>query len=286
MPRTAVITDTDASLPVEITTRFGIRQVPINIHFGEETLATGIEIDDTRLFARVDREGRLPTTSAPSPGQFAEAYDAAFEEGATQIVCFCVSSEVSATYNAAVVARDLYPGRDITVVDTRSLTMGQGFMVLAAAEAAAAGSPVDEVVARALSVGQRVHIYAALSTVKYMAMSGRIGNLAAGMATLLNVKPILAVGDGKLDLLERVRTQKKAWTRVMDLTAEALGGQPIEQMAIVHASALEDARQFEGLVRDQLSCPSEVFMAELSPGLSVHSGAGLVGLVAVAGGSP
>jgi DegV family protein with EDD domain len=286
MPRTAVITDTDASLPVEIATRFGIRQVPINIHFGEETLATGIEIDDARLFARVDREGRLPTTSAPSPGQFAEAYDAAFEEGATQIVCFCVSSEVSATYNAAVVARDLYAGRDITVVDTRSLTMGQGFMVLAAAEAAAAGSPVDEVVARALSVGQRVHIYAALSTVKYMAMSGRIGNLAAGMATLLNVKPILAVGDGKLDLLERVRTQNKAWTRVMDLTAGALGGQPIEQMAIVHASALEDARQFKGLVRDRLSCPSEVFMAELSPGLSVHSGAGLVGLVAVAGGSP
>jgi DegV family protein with EDD domain len=279
----AIITDTDASLPEDIAAKYGIRQVSINVHFGEETLATGLEIDDAQLFARVDREGRLPTTSAPSPGQFSVAFQDALDEGADQIICFCVSSEVSATYNAAVVARDTMPDAEITVVDTRSLTMGQGFMVLAGAEAAARGATADRVVAEALDVGERIHIYSALSTVKYMAMSGRIGSLAAGMATLLNVKPILAVQDGKLDLLERVRTQKKSWARVIELTAEAVGKQPIERMAIVHANAADDADHFSEQVRERLACPEEIFRAELTPGLSVHSGAGLVGVVAVAG---
>jgi DegV family protein with EDD domain len=282
MTSIAIITDTDSSLPVELAARYGIRQVPINIHFGDETLQTGQEIDDARLFDRVDREGKLPTTSAPSPGQFVEAFQAALDAGAEQIVCFVVSGEVSATYGAAVVARDMFPDQEITVFDTENLTMGQGFMVLAAAEAAAAGAGVEEIVAAARDVGQRIHIYAALSTVKYMAMSGRVGYLAAGMAQVLNIKPILTVQDGKLDLLERVRTRTKAWGRVVALTAQALGNQPPERMAIVHTNALDEARQFQAQVCARLPCPEDMIMAELTPGLSVHSGAGLVGVVAVA----
>jgi len=282
MSSIAVITDTDASLPADVADQHGIHQVPIAVHFGEETLKTGQGIDDASLFEHVDREGELPTTSAPTPGDFFEAYQAAFERGADAIICLCVSSEVSATYEAARSASDLLPDRDITVVDSYSISMGQGFMALAAAEAIQEGLSKKEAIDRALATRERTHLYAALSTLKYLAMSGRVGHLTAGMANLLRIRPILTLQEGQLDLLERVRTQRKAWARTIDLTAAALDGRQIERMAVIHVAAENDARRFEKRLRARLPCPRRILTAELTPGLSVHTGAGLVGVAVMA----
>ena len=283
MPRIAIITDTDASLPRALADKHHIRQVPIVIQFGDQSLLTDNDLDDAQLFARIDRDGKLPTTSAPSPGQFVTAFQAAFDEGADHVICFNVSSAISATYAAAVNARNLLPDRDITVIDTQSLSLGQGFMAIAAAEAAQAGASKEECITRAQDVGQRAHVFAALSTLKYLAMSGRVGAIAAGMAGLLNIKPILTIRDGKLEMLEKVRTQKKSWARVLELADGIIAGQAVEQLAIVHVAAPEAAREFEKMLRVTLNCPPEVLIAELTPGLSVHTGSGLVGLAFVSG---
>jgi len=278
----AIITDSDSSLPLELTAARGIRQVPITVHFGDTVLKSGEEISDEQVFERVDREGVLPTTAAPAPGAFLAAYEDAFAAGAESIICFCVSSEISATYSAAVAARELLEDREVHVVDTRTLSIPQGFMALAAQEAAERGMPAEAIIAHAESLRDRTVLYAALATLRYLAMSGRVGHLAAGMGNLLNVKPILTIRNGKLDLLEKVRTQKKAWPRVIELTAQALAGCPVERMAILHVAAREDALQFEQMVRAALPCPERIMVAGFSAGLSVHAGAGLVGVCAVA----
>lgn len=278
----AVITDTDSSLPAAVAAQYGIQQVPINIHFGQETFQAEVDINDAEAFVRIDRDGKLPTTSAPTPGQFAAAYQAAFDAGAASVLCFCVSAEISGTYNAALTARELLPDRDVTVVDSRTLSMGQGFMALAAVEAIRQGASREEAIAAAESLRERTHVYAALATLKYLAMSGRVGHLAAGMANLLNIKPVLSVKGGKLDMLEKVRTQRKAWGRVIELTVESLQGRPIERMAIIHVNAPEKARELEALLREHLACPADIITADFTPGLSIHSGTGIVGVVAVA----
>lgn len=283
MPKIAIVTDTDASLPLELAGQHAINQVPIIILFGEESFRDVYEIDGATVFARIDMEGKLPTTSAPSPGQFSEAFQAAFDGGAEGVLCLTVSSEVSATYAAAVTAREMYPDREIKVVDSRSIALGQGMMVLAAAEALVAGSSMDEAAAAAMDTGGRTKLFAALPTLKYLAMSGRVGHLVAGVAGMLSVRPILTIRDGKLDLLERVRTQKKSWARVVELCVESIGDRPIERMAMIHITASQDAGELESLLRTELDCPEEIMHVELNPGLAIHAGAGLAGVVFTTG---
>jgi DegV family protein with EDD domain len=279
MPNIAIITDTDSSLPLDLAAQYHIDQVPIIIQFGEETFKDVFEMDNASCFALIDSAGKLPTTAAPAPGKFIEAYRKAFDNGAEQVICLTVSSEVSATYSAAVTARETMPDHDITVIDTLSLSMGQGFIVLAAAQAVAKGASKEEAIGRALDVRGRSHLYASLATLKYLAMSGRVGHLAAGIANVLNVKPILTIHDGKLDLLERVRTRLKAWDRTIHLAVEAAAGKPVTQAAIIHVNAPQEAHEFEQLLRKSLKYTQDMLIAEINPGLSIHSGPGMVGVV-------
>lgn len=278
MPNIAIITDTDASLPNSVSEQYGIYQVPIAVNFGAEALKTGVDIDDESLFERVDREGKLPTTSAPSPGDFSSAFEGAFETGAERVLCFCVSSEVSATYGAAESACQMMPSKDIHVVDTLSVSLGQGFMVLAAAEAAQEGKSVPEILSLVEGLRERTCLYAVLPTLKYLAMSGRVGQVAAGFADIISIKPVLTIKDGKLDLLERVRTLKKAYARAIELCVEAIDSRPVEMVGIVHVRAEDEARQFQEQLKQTVDYSSEELYAELTLGLSVHTGAGLVGV--------
>ncbi len=283
MGKIAVITDTDSSIPPQVSQQMEIEQVPITIHFGGESYTTGLDIDDTSLFEKIDQRNKLPTTAAPSPSAFAAAYQRAFDRGAETVVCICVSSKVSATYNSALSACEAFSGRDIAVIDSLQLSLGQGFMVMAAAEVAQGGGTRKEVIAAAEETGGRVHVYALLSTLKYLAMSGRVGKLVAGMADTLNIKPILSVRDGKLDLLERIRTRKKAQERLLELVGGAVADKSVERAAIIHVNHTAGAQELETHLRSRFACPEEILIADFTPGLSVHAGSGVVGVALVTG---
>jgi DegV family protein with EDD domain len=281
MSRIAIITDTDSSLSLEVAKKYNIVEVPIIVQFGEESFRDVYDIDNSKVFARIDREGKLPTTAAPSPGNFIEAFQAALASGVDQVLCITISSEMSAVYSAARSAAETFPLGNIHVVDSRTLAYGEGLMVLEAAKAIADGASIEEAVKFAENLRDRTHLFAALSTLKYLAMSGRVGQIAAGFATLLDVKPILTLRNEKLEMLERVRTQSKSWLRLVDLACAASAGRPLEHLAVLNVNAIEAARHFEQQIRAALPCPAEIPHVEMTPGLSIHTGAGLVGVVVV-----
>ncbi|MDK2981173.1 MAG: hypothetical protein PWQ55_1520 [Chloroflexota bacterium] len=279
MPKISVITDTDSSLPAEMAAAHHVLQVPISIHLDDDLSGTDLTIDNAALFKKVDEVGKLPTTAAPSPAQFVEYFQRVFaEEQADTLVYFSISSEMSATIRSAEIAAQELPERDIRVIDSQTLSMAQGYMVLAAAEAVRNGASLEAVIQAAEQTRGRVYLYGALSTLKYLTMSGRVSHIAAGMAGMLNIKPILSVQNGKLAMLEKVRTRSKSWARMIELVRADIGTHAIQQACILHVNDAGSAQTFAAMLRDSLACPVELPLVEVNPGLSVHTGAGLVGV--------
>jgi len=278
MAKISIITDTDSSLPKEMAAKYDILQVPISIHMGDELTGTDHTIGNAELFAKIDQAGKLPTTAAPTPGQFLAYFKRVFDEQKPEIlIYYAISGEMSATIKSAQIAADDMSDHDIRIIDTNTLSMAQGYMVLSAAEAAGHGKNVDEVMASAEEVQKNTILYGGLSTLKYLSMSGRVSHITAGMAGMLNIKPILSVQNGKLDMLEKVRTRKKSWARMIDLVKEDIGKGSIQRACVLHVNAQEAGEAFAGLLRDNLECPDDMPLIDVNPGLSVHTGAGLVG---------
>ncbi len=281
MSKISIITDTDSSLPVDLAAQHGIQQVPITIQFGDETYETGVNINDKTLFEKIDAIGKLPTTAAPSPAAFKTAYEKAFADGADSIICIVVGSKISRTYDSAVTACEEFPGKLITVFDSEYLSLGQGYMALAAAEAAAGGASHEEALQAARDILPRLHLYGSLTTLKYLAMGGRIGKFPANMANLFDIRPVMTMIDGKLGLLEKVRTHRMAMNRLVQLLEKSVKDKEIVRAGIVHVNNLEDAKLLESRLRADLPMPADILVAEFTPGLSVHGGTGLVAAVLV-----
>jgi len=283
MPKIAVIADTDCSLSNELAAKYDITLVPILINFGDESFASGVDIDDKALFERIDKEGALPKTAAPSPAAFSKAFKNAFDSGAEGIVCVCVSSEISATYTAALTAQKEFPEREIRVIDSRVVSMAQGFMALEARRMADGGASLDQIEANLKGMESRLVLFASLSTLKYLAMGGRVGKFSASMGNMLQIRPILTMKEGKLDLLEKVRTRKAAMSRLVELLAGSVDSHKVEQAAFIHVAAEEDLAELEQAVRVRFTVPTEAVHTGFSPGLSVHTGAGTIGVVLLLG---
>ena len=281
MKKIAIVTDTNASLPKEIIKKYQIIEVPINIQFGEESYTTGVNIDDTRLFRMIDERKVVPSTAAPSPSAFEEAYQFGFDHGAEKILCICCSSEMSATFQAAVMAKAHFAGSDIHVVDSQQISLAEGFQVIAAAEAIAEGKTIPEILEMIASIQNRMVVYGALPTLRYLAMGGRMGKLAAGFGETLEIKPILTSRGGKLDLLEKVRTWKKAKQRLVELGVSNAKDAAVERVGLIHVNNQEGVLALYEDLKAALGISLDPMVTEFTPGLSVHTGAGVIAYVLV-----
>ena len=275
MSRVAIITDSASDLDPATAAAEGIGIVPLLVNFGSQSYKAGVEMSTATFWERmVAPDAPFPTTAASSPGEFREAYEAAFTAGASAIVSIHVAGSLSGTIKSAQIARDMLPEREIHIVDSLGASMVEGILARLGVELAAAGHPAAEI-ARVLGArAQDMVIYVALETLAYLKKGGRISGPQAAIGTLLSVKPIIMVRNGKVETVERVRTRTKARERLIELITE----RPIERMSILHTVSPD-----VGGFRDQVLAkaagldPADVSIDLVGPSVGPHLGPGCVG---------
>jgi DegV family protein with EDD domain len=266
----AVVTDSTADLPAEWRERYDIEVVPLKVLFGTETFRDGVDIDNEEFFRRLSTATKLPTTSAPSPGEFAEVYErlAKDHDGCISIH---IGAQLSATAEAARVGAQSVDGFKVNVIDSETVTFPMSFLCRVAAECENLESATE-------AVKQRVpkgRVLALLDTLKYLEMGGRMSRAAAVVGTMLNVKPILLVADREIKPVERVRTRARAIPRMIEYFR---GDLPVEHVAVVHAQAADEAELIAAGLREELP-DHEILIGQIGSVLGTHTGPKALGLV-------
>lgn len=278
MSRVAIVTDSAADLTPVASASAGIVVVPLEVSFGEARFKAGVDLTTEQFWERVTApDAPFPKTAAASAGDFGAVFDRLFAEGADAIVCVNVAGTLSATIKSARIARDERPDREIHVVDSGSASMGEGLLSQMAAEMAADGRSAADIAAVLEDRKVDLNLYVALDTLEYLKRGGRISGSEAAIGTLLSVKPIITIKDGKAETAEKVRTRAKARERVIAL----LTARPVERVAVLHTMA-EDVEGF----RDELVGrmpggvdPARVSIQPVGPSVGPHLGPGGIGAV-------
>lgn len=272
----AIVTDSTAYLPPETMERHGIAAVPLTVVLGDQALEDGTEVS-ARALATALQKRRPVTTSRPSPEVFAATYRAAAEAGATGIVSLHLSAEISGTYDAALLAAKEAPV-PVRVVDTGMVAMALGFCALAAAETTEAGGSLDEAVAAAEKRAEGTCAYFYVDTLDYLRRGGRIGAAQALLGSALAVKPLLQLDDGRIELLEKVRTASKAIARLEEIAAERAGNGPVD-IAVHHLGAPERAERLAERLCERVPGLVDLHVSEVGAVIGAHTGPGLLGAV-------
>jgi DegV family protein with EDD domain len=267
-----VVTDTSCDLPAGVEQEFDITVVPLIFLFGDEQFK-----DKTMSMAEFWQKAQTvwPKSAAPSAGDFERAFRAAIDAG-HQVICITVTSKLSATYNAAHIASQHFSPDQVAVVDSATLAVGQGHLVLAAARAARAGQSLAEVVQTVEARRDKQHLYITLDTVQYLVKGGRASKLSGILAGLLKIRPLLSMQDGELALLEKPRGRQVAKQRLLEM---ALKHFPAERVTIAHVACLDEARELAATLAAQTGFPAEsISIVEVGMALATHGGPGTLGI--------
>jgi len=273
MSSVRIVTDSACDLPTDIIDRYGIAVVPLTIRFGNDEYVDRRDLTPADFWRMCRSSDTLPETSAPSPGSFAQAYAALAAEGAEGIVVVDLSGALSATIEAArQAAREAPDGLDVHVVDSRSVSMGLGALVVQAAEQAASGASAPEV-AEAITAGAaRTKVYGTLNTLENLRKGGRIGAAQSLLGSLLDIKPLIEVRDGVVEPAGRQRTRRRALAWLVDTVRREPA---VERLTVMHA----DCDDLGALV-DQLEplYDGEILVGDIGAVIGTHAGPGTIGV--------
>jgi DegV family protein with EDD domain len=268
----AVVTDSAANVPADLAEELGLSVAPLQLRFGTQTFKDGIDMVGDDFYDRLTTETEPPSTAAPSPGDYLQAYRAT---GSDQVVCVTLSSGLSAANRQALLAAEEFDGR-VEVVDSGSATMGEGFVAIEAARAARGGSGLQETAARAKEVAGRVRVEGAIETFQFLKRSGRVTKVQAYAATKLDINPVFRLEEGEIRPVARPRTRRRALARIVQDTLAEIGDRPVH-LAAFHARAEAAANDLV----EQVAAGAVVverFVVASTPAIGAHTGPGLVGL--------
>jgi DegV family protein with EDD domain len=273
MPGVRIVTDSACDLTEQLVKEHNVTVVPLTIRFGETELEDRSQLSPTEFWERCRGKGALPETSAPPPGAFQAAYQRAVDDGADAVLCLTISSKVSATYDSARTAAESFDAKPVQVIDTYSLTMGQGLLVIAAAEEAVDGAGLDEIVAATRDRIGRTRIYGVLGGLEHLQRGGRIGGARALVGSLLNIKPVIQLKDGEVAEESKQRTRARALAYLVDkVKADA----PLERIAVADG-ACDDIVEVVGRLRD-IATEHPLLSVDLGPVVGTHAGPNTVGV--------
>lgn len=275
-----IVTDSACDLPRDLVDRFNIGFVPLTIRFGDEEFVDQIDLSTVDFYARLAKSDALPETAAPSPGAFEDAFHKAAAEGDT-VICINLSSQLSATMASAQNAAKAVAGDiDVRVLDSSSITAGQGTQVLKAAEAAAEGRSADEIVALVEDLRARTHVVGALDTLENLKKGGRIGGAQAMLGSLLNIKPLVDISSGHVEEAGKQRTRGRSLSWLRDKLFEQ---GDVSNLAVCTGEA-PDVDDLVALISPRYQ-PDQYRISTIGPVIGTHGGPRVLGL-AWTGASP
>jgi DegV family protein with EDD domain len=275
-----IVTDSTCDLEQALIDEQGITVVPLIVTFGDTPLVDGTDLTPQDFYSRMAAAEELPTTAAPSPGGFEEAFRALAADGATGVVCVNVSYELSATgQSARVAAGAVADVVDVRCVDSRSLTSGLGSIVLEAARSAAAGAGLDEIEALCEDLAERTRMFGAIDTMENLRKGGRVGGAKAMVGTMLSIKPIVDVSSGRVEEAARTRTRRRSFAWLRD---RILADEPVTHLCVGQGDAA-DFDDFLALLGDAIDI-DRVRTGWIGPVIGTHAGQGVIGVTYIVAG--